>query len=85
MEKLRSTLSHELVHVAAWILSGETKPSHGKAFFLWGQRVTKKFPEIIVTTKHSYEIAYKFRWRCLDVARCGKMSVSFLHLLNNVD
>mgnify|MGYP001592231461 CR=1 FL=1 len=34
-EKLRHTLAHELCHVAAWVLSGETKPSHGYAFKLW--------------------------------------------------
>lgn len=27
--------------------------------------------DITVTTKHSYEIAYKFNWRCTD-STCGK-------------
>lgn len=34
-EKLRLTLAHELVHVAAWIISREIKPDHGPAFKLW--------------------------------------------------
>lgn len=34
-EKLRQTLAHELVHVAAWTLSNELKPPHGDAFKLW--------------------------------------------------
>ena len=28
--------------------------------------------DITVTTKHSYEIAYKFSWRCTE-ATCGKV------------
>lgn len=34
-DKLRQTLAHELCHIAAWVLSGEIKPSHGRAFKLW--------------------------------------------------
>jgi hypothetical protein len=29
-------------------------------------------PDIEVTTTHSYEIAYKYRWQCTR-ATCGKM------------
>lgn len=71
-EKLRATLSHELVHVAAWTLSKELKPPHGAAFKLWAKRVNQIRPDIHITTLHSYEIAFKYRWRCLDDA-CAKM------------
>lgn len=31
-------------------------------------------PDIEVTTTHSYEIAYRYRWQCVS-ATCGKMCV----------
>lgn len=34
-------------------------------------------PDIKVTTTHSYEIAFKYRWKCVDES-CGKMFASFL-------
>ncbi|GAA5820099.1 hypothetical protein JCM10212_000442 [Sporobolomyces blumeae] len=70
--KLRHTLAHELCHVAAWTLSGEIKPPHGAAFKLWAARVMQIRPDIVVSTTHSYEIVYKYRWKC-DSTRCGKI------------
>ncbi|BGP37544.1 hypothetical protein JCM10450v2_001459 [Rhodotorula kratochvilovae] len=71
-EKLKHTLAHELCHLAAWALSGEMKPPHGAAFKLWAKRVMLVRPDIEVTTTHSYEIAYRFRWQCVS-ATCGKI------------
>ncbi|KAK4056309.1 hypothetical protein OIO90_002753 [Microbotryomycetes sp. JL221] len=71
-DKLKHTLSHELCHVAAWVLSGEVKPPHGDAFKLWGKRIMSVRPDISITTTHSYEITYKYRWQCVD-AKCGKI------------
>lgn len=31
-------------------------------------------PDIKISTTHSYEIAYKYRWQCLD-SNCSKMYV----------
>ncbi|GAA5951162.1 hypothetical protein JCM21900_004361 [Sporobolomyces salmonicolor] len=70
--KLRHTLAHELCHIAAWILSGEIKPPHGGAFKLWAARIMKVRPDIEVTTTHSYQIMYKYRWQCEKV-ECGKI------------
>ncbi|GAA5913372.1 uncharacterized protein JCM6883_003056 [Sporobolomyces salmoneus] len=70
--KLRNTLAHELCHIAAWVLSGEVKPPHGGAFKLWANRIMKVFPDLEITTTHSYSIVYKFRWRCSSVT-CGKI------------
>lgn len=36
--RLRSTLAHEMCHVAAWALSKEYHPHHGQAFWGWAQR-----------------------------------------------
>ncbi|GAA5911201.1 hypothetical protein JCM8208_005757 [Rhodotorula glutinis] len=71
-DKLKHTLAHELCHLAAWALSGEMKPPHGAAFKLWANRVMLVRPDIEVTTTHSYEIKYRFRWQCLS-AVCGKI------------
>lgn len=87
--KLRHTLSHELCHIAAWVLSHEIKPSHGGAFKLWSvlpspfpdstpdegdraARIMQVRPDILITTTHSYQISFKFRWRCTN-APCSKM------------
>ncbi|TNY19131.1 SprT-like family-domain-containing protein [Rhodotorula diobovata] len=71
-DKLKHTLAHELCHLAAWALSGEMKPPHGVAFKLWANRVMVMRPDIEVTTTHSYEIAYRYRWQCVS-ATCGKI------------
>lgn len=95
VEKLRATLAHELVHLATWILSCEMKPSHGAGFKLWhvldssrtdwterasrAARVHQCIPDIVVTTKHSYEISYKFHWRCLACPRTFVLPPSLAH------
>eukprot|EP00961_Rhodomonas_salina_P237500 3210693-Rhodomonas_salina.1 len=33
------------------------------AFKLWASRCRARYPEMIVTTCHNYEIAYKFRYQ----------------------
>ncbi|POY76088.1 hypothetical protein BMF94_0811 [Rhodotorula taiwanensis] len=70
--KLRHTLAHELCHLATWAIDGEMKPPHGAAFKLWAKRVMLVRPDIEVTTTHSYEIEYKYRWKCVS-AVCGKI------------
>jgi hypothetical protein len=40
-----------------------------------GRKVMSAFPGVEVSTKHDYEIAYKFSWRCLAPS-CGHMQVS---------
>ncbi|GAA5979850.1 hypothetical protein JCM11641_002717 [Rhodosporidiobolus odoratus] len=71
-EKLKHTLSHELCHLAAWAIEGEMKPPHGRAFKLWAARIMQLRPDISITTTHSYEIVYKYRWKCLSGV-CGKI------------
>lgn len=47
----------------------KTNP-HGKEFKAWGAKVTAKFGGrgVEVTTKHSYQIDYKYVWECVN---CG--------------
>lgn len=40
-EKLKSTLCHELCHVAAWVIDGVRKPPHGKTFKKWCVHIEK--------------------------------------------
>lgn len=68
-EKLRTTLLHELVHAAVWILEGVSKPPHGADFKRWAKIAMSKVPDVIVTTTHDYQIRYKFNWRCTN-AKC---------------
>ncbi|GAA6025933.1 hypothetical protein JCM8202_005792 [Rhodotorula sphaerocarpa] len=70
--KLRHTLAHELCHLAAWAIDGEMKPPHGHSFKQWAKRIMLVRPDIEVTTTHSYEIEYKYRWKCVS-AVCGKI------------
>ena len=35
-------------------------------------RIMSVRPDISITTTHSYEITYKYRWKCLN-GLCGKM------------
>ncbi|KAM0792854.1 hypothetical protein ACM66B_002618 [Microbotryomycetes sp. NB124-2] len=81
--KLKHTLSHELCHIAAWVLSGELKPPHGDAFKLWSKRVMSVRPDICITTTHTYEIAYKYRWQCVD-DNCGKIFPRHSNSINTV-
>ncbi|KAA6393827.1 MAG: putative sprt family metallopeptidase [Streblomastix strix] len=68
--RLLRTLSHEMCHVAQWVLSGTTKErAHGKTFKKWA-KLCEKRAGIQVSTKHNYEINYKYRWKCQN---CGEL------------
>jgi hypothetical protein len=61
-ERLRSTLLHEMVHAAAWIIDGVSRPPHGQTFKKWAKIAMKKIPDVEVTTTHDYQIQYKYAW-----------------------
>ncbi|GAB4819190.1 hypothetical protein N2152v2_006236 [Parachlorella kessleri] len=69
--KLERTLCHELCHVAAWLLDHTAKPPHGPMFRKWADRAMAVFPELDITTCHSYEIFYPYRWQCSNTT-CGQ-------------
>eukprot|EP00775_Hariotina_reticulata_P008588 gene8588-8770_t len=62
--RLRTTLAHEMCHVAAWAVSREFKQHHGPAFWSWAHRFESRVPGIKISTCHSYEVHVPFR--------CGK-------------
>ena len=61
-ERLRTTLLHEMVHAAAWIIDGVSNPPHGQCFKKWAKTAMRRIPNAIVTTTHSYEIEYRYTW-----------------------
>ncbi|KAF8588459.1 hypothetical protein K439DRAFT_1384518 [Ramaria rubella] len=70
-ERVRHTLAHEMCHLAVWVLDNDPhERGHGPQFKTWAARVTKARPEIVISTKHTYEINYKFNWECVE---CGKV------------
>ncbi|KZO92534.1 hypothetical protein CALVIDRAFT_487228 [Calocera viscosa TUFC12733] len=67
-ERVLNTVAHELCHLAAWVINGEIQPAHGRCFKGWGRKVMKSRPDIHITTRHDYEIAYRYEWRCANPA-----------------
>ncbi|KAI1808677.1 SprT-like family-domain-containing protein [Daldinia bambusicola] len=81
---LLNTVAHEFCHLAVFMLGGPgtsseprgmgeraKKPAaHGPEFKAWGARCGALFGDrgIQVTTKHNYEIEFKYIWRCGDCA-----------------
>ncbi|EED17647.1 SprT family metallopeptidase, putative [Talaromyces stipitatus ATCC 10500] len=74
--RLLNTMAHEYCHLANNVISGVRHQPHGPSFKEWGRKcveamkqhpVYKRYP-IEVTTHHTYEIDYKYRWICTD---CG--------------
>lgn len=74
--RLLNTLAHEYCHLANYMISKIRDQPHGTSFKEWGRKCveavkrhpTYKHYPIEVTTKHSYEIDYKYVWLCID---CG--------------
>ncbi|TFK82454.1 hypothetical protein K466DRAFT_500296 [Polyporus arcularius HHB13444] len=69
-ERIRNTLSHEMCHLACWIIDGAPTENHGSLFKNWAKKVMRKRSDIEVTTKHNYDIKYKYEWKC---ATCSKI------------
>lgn len=68
--RLLNVIAHEFCHLANFMISGITTNPHGKEFKGWAAKVTAVFGDrnIDVTTKHSYDIDFKYIWEC---TMCG--------------
>ncbi|KAK9505689.1 hypothetical protein O3M35_009681 [Rhynocoris fuscipes] len=67
-ERLRDTLVHEMCHAAVWIIN-HASDSHGTLWKLWSLKARLALPELPAITRcHSYEINYKYIYKCKD---CG--------------
>ena len=66
--RLRDTFLHELIHAANWLIDRDRNAAHGPAFKAWGYKAIQIHPELPpVSTKHSYEINFKYWWECENV------------------
>jgi predicted SprT family Zn-dependent metalloprotease len=69
-ERLLNVIAHEFCHLANFMVSGIRNNPHGKEFKEWAAKCSQQFSDrgIHVTTKHSYDIDYKYIWECTN---CG--------------
>ncbi|KAL8939893.1 MAG: hypothetical protein Q9211_002536 [Gyalolechia sp. 1 TL-2023] len=69
-DRLINVIAHEYCHLLNFMVSNVKDRPHGKEFKLWAKKCSAAFAHrgINVTTKHSYEIAYKYVWAC---TRCA--------------
>ncbi|KAF8060981.1 SprT-like family-domain-containing protein [Lyophyllum atratum] len=76
-ERIRNTLSHEMCHLASWIIDADPKEGHGRLWKAWTSKVMHRCPEIEITTRHDYEISYTYEWKCMKCAKIyGRFSKS---------
>ncbi|OTA40020.1 hypothetical protein BTJ68_00241 [Hortaea werneckii EXF-2000] len=71
-ERLLNVIAHEFCHLCNFMVSGIKDQPHGKQFKDWGRKCTTAFAHrgVEVTTKHSYQIEYKYIWQCSN-EECG--------------
>ncbi|CZR57511.1 uncharacterized protein PAC_07400 [Phialocephala subalpina] len=69
-DRLLNVIAHEFCHLANFMISNIKNNPHGKEFKIWASKVSSMFAGrgIEVTTKHSYEIDYRYVWECEN---CG--------------
>lgn len=65
--RLLNVIAHEFCHLANFMISGVTGNPHGKEFKAWASKCSEAFSGrgIKVTTKHSYDIDFKYVWSCV--------------------
>ncbi|KAF9229539.1 hypothetical protein BS17DRAFT_723424 [Gyrodon lividus] len=69
-ERIRNTMSHEMCHLACWIIDNNPQEGHGQLFKSWANKVMRKRPDIQISTRHNYEISYPYEWKC---EKCSKI------------
>ncbi|KAM0550638.1 hypothetical protein ACHAPJ_008897 [Fusarium lateritium] len=64
--RLLNVMAHEFCHLANFMISGITNNPHGREFKVWAAKCSAVFGDrgIEVTTKHSYDIDFKYVWEC---------------------
>ncbi|KAL2024991.1 hypothetical protein VTK56DRAFT_3690 [Thermocarpiscus australiensis] len=68
--RLLNVIAHEFCHLANFMVSGVTNNPHGREFKAWAAKCSRAFGDrgIEVTTKHTYDIDFKYVWQCVA---CG--------------
>lgn len=69
-QRLLNVIAHEFCHLANFMIHGIKDNPHGKEFKVWAAKCSKMFDSqgIKVTTKHTYEIDFKYVWTCTACA-----------------
>ncbi|RFU75496.1 hmg box-containing [Trichoderma arundinaceum] len=69
-QRLFNVIAHEFCHLANFMINGITDNPHGKEFKVWAAKCSQVFGSqgIKVTTKHTYQIDFKYVWTC---TACG--------------
>ncbi|KAI9716722.1 MAG: hypothetical protein M1828_007584 [Chrysothrix sp. TS-e1954] len=64
--RLYNVVAHEYCHLCNFMISNERGAPHGISFKRWASLTTNVFRErdVEVTTKHNYQIEYRYRWTC---------------------
>ncbi len=70
--RLHQTLLHEMCHAAQFLISNAPHPPHGPAFQKWTKNVNRVYPNVHISTCHSYDIEYKYVWTCTS-SFCGQI------------
>ncbi|KAL7923140.1 SprT-like family domain-containing protein [Trichoderma austrokoningii] len=68
--RLLNVIAHEFCHLANFMINGIKDNPHGKEFKIWAAKCSRLFGSqgIKVTTKHTYEIDFKYVWNCTACA-----------------
>ncbi|CAF1119924.1 unnamed protein product [Rotaria sordida] len=98
-ERCRDTLLHEMCHAAVTLIDGVMEHGHGPLWRQWTRMIERCYPYLpLVSVKHTYDIIYKFIYRCiqcqhqvyrhskslnLDVDFCGKCIGRFQLIINH--
>lgn len=69
-QRLFNVMAHEFCHLANFMINGIKDNPHGKEFKVWAAKCSQLFGSqgIKVTTKHTYEIDFKYIWTCTACA-----------------
>lgn len=70
LDRLINVIAHEYCHLLNFMISNVKDNPHGKEFKTWARKCSAAFAHrgVNVTTKHTYEISYKYVWACSDCA-----------------
>ncbi|KAL8951677.1 MAG: hypothetical protein Q9222_002357 [Ikaeria aurantiellina] len=65
-DRLINVIAHEYCHLLNFMISNVKDNPHGREFKAWAQKCSAAFAHrgVHVTTKHSYQIVYKYIWSC---------------------
>jgi len=70
--RLLNTVAHEFCHLCVFMINGRDDQPHGPDFKYWARKVMDAFGQrdgIVVTTKHTYVIDFKYVWECVECFR----------------